>query len=382
VETALIQLWSSSTSLGRDFVLDIATRHDGENEAPQAWMEEHPTLPSQRALMVTLPPKVLGQAGHRGTAADGKGEVIFLADQSGSMSDKIRSLKSAMQFFLKGILLGTKFNIWSLGSRYRSWCSRSVDYDEASLDAALAYVVKTFDADLGGTELFPAIQAVVAARDKARMTNVIVLTDGQTWRLDATLVFIQQTRVRNKGRVRFFSLSIGDGVLHARVEGIAKAGGSYAEVIPSSVRDGVGGPRCLDAAGLPLDRPPQPAALELSVSRSQPGTGTSVKLLSPESSQRSPRSPRPFTSSRRARSSTASSAARATCTSASPARTAASGPRPHLSSARQRRSPASGDWCPSGRASSSGRSSMSPGMATAALTRSLTEPWSTLRPGR
>jgi len=263
VETALIQLWSSSTSLGRDFVLDIATRHDGENEAPQAWMEEHPTLPSQRALMVTLPPKVLGQAGHRGTAADGKGEVIFLADQSGSMSDKIRSLKSAMQFFLKGILLGTKFNIWSLGSRYRSWCPRSVDYDEASLDAALAYVDKTFDADLGGTELFPAIQAVVAARDKARMTNVIVLTDGQTWRLDATLVFIQQTRVRNKGRVRFFSLSIGDGVLHARVEGIAKAGGSYAEVIPSSVRDGVGGPRCLDAAGLPLDRPPQPAVLEL-----------------------------------------------------------------------------------------------------------------------
>jgi hypothetical protein len=236
VETALVQLEAASTFLNKDFILAIVTERDDNSEAPQAWLEDHPTLPNHRALMLTLPPRSLGQSQDPRTAR--RSEILFLADRSGSMSDKIASLKSSMRFFLKGIPEGCTFNIWSFGTYYESWSPQSVDYTEASLAAALAYVERNFGSNMGGTELLPAIQAIVAARDRSIMTDVIVLTDGQTWRLDQTLDFVQQTRMSSEGRVRFFSLGIGDGVSHALVEGIAKAGGGYAEVIPASVRDG------------------------------------------------------------------------------------------------------------------------------------------------
>lgn len=69
-------------------------------------------------------------------------------------------------------------------------------------------------------------------------TDIIVLTDGQVWRLDQTLDFIQSTRTASQGAVRFFSLGIGDAVSHALVNGIAKAGGGYAEAVPSTNQGG------------------------------------------------------------------------------------------------------------------------------------------------
>lgn len=286
VETALVQLEGSSTFLDKDFVLDIVTHPNGDNETPQAWLEEHPSLPNQKALMVTLPPKFLGQT--TPVHMDEKSEILFLADQSGSMYDKIDSLKSAMEFFLKGIPVGKTFNIWSFGSDYSSWSPQSVDYNEGTLSAAMAHVDKTFDEDMGGTELFSAIQAVVAARDKSLMTDIIVLTDGETWRLDDTLDFIQQTRVRTEGRVRFFSLGIGDGVSHALVEGIAKAGGGYAEVVPSSVPDGWEDRVVSMLQASLLTAHLGPLHFDFSLDDKTTKTSIPINLFSPESSQRSP----------------------------------------------------------------------------------------------
>lgn len=235
VEVAVVTLATGSMFLDRDFSLDIVTDHGSDRETAQAWLEEHPTIPGHRALMLTLPPKYFGQAS---SSSRRKGEILFLADRSGSMEDKIDSLKSAMVFFLKGIPEGRKFNIWSFGSSYSSWEPKSVKYSDSSLESALSYVSKRFRANKGGTEILPAVRAIVEARDKSMMTDIIILTDGQTWRLDETLEYIQMQHKRTEGRVRFFSLGIGDGVSHALVEGIAKAGGGYAEVIPASVREG------------------------------------------------------------------------------------------------------------------------------------------------
>ncbi|AEO62971.1 uncharacterized protein THITE_2015007, partial [Thermothielavioides terrestris NRRL 8126] len=234
VETALLKLESGRMFLDRDFVLDIVTAPNGDAETPQAWLEEHPTLPNHKALMLTLPPGFLNKRPPERL----RSEILFLADLSGSMKKKIPGLKSAMQFFLKGIPEGRKFNIWCFGSNYTSWQPCSVDYGEATLGSALSWVETTFAANMGGTELLPAIQAIVSARDKALMTDVIVLTDGQTWRLDQTLEYINKTRANTEGRVRFFALGIGKAVSHALVDGIAKAGGGYAEVVQEASQGG------------------------------------------------------------------------------------------------------------------------------------------------
>jgi hypothetical protein len=65
-------------------------------------------------------------------------------------------------------------------------------------------------------------------------TDIIVLTDGQVWRLDDLLATVRDARKASGNRIRFFCLGIGKKVSHALVEGIASMGGGYAEVVPAS----------------------------------------------------------------------------------------------------------------------------------------------------
>ena len=234
VKTAAVKLDSGPIFLDKDFVLDIATTPDSASENPQAWLEEHPTLANHKALMLTLPSEFL----NRNCTPVERSEILFLADLSGSMSDKIASLKSAMQFFLKGILQGRKFNIWCFGSDYKFWQPESVEYSEETLQSALQWVDMAFNADMGGTELLPALRAIVSARDRELMTDVIVLTDGEVWRMDETIEFVRKTRLSTAAQVRFFSLGVGRAVSHALVDGIAKAGGGYAEVVQEASQGG------------------------------------------------------------------------------------------------------------------------------------------------
>lgn len=168
--------------------------------------------------MLIIPPRFLTQ--HAPPMQ--RSEILFLADRSGSMRDKMEPLKSAMQFFLKGIPEQRKFNIWCFGSHYASWQPASVDYTEETLRSALSYVNTDFRSDMGDTELLPALEAIVAARDRSLMTDVIVLTDGETWRMEQTLDYIQKTRDLTEGRVRFFALDISKAVSHSLVDGIAE----------------------------------------------------------------------------------------------------------------------------------------------------------------
>ncbi|KAK4040828.1 von Willebrand factor type A domain-containing protein [Parachaetomium inaequale] len=234
VETASVKLETGHMFLDKDFVLDIVTAPDGGTENPQAWLEEHPTFANHKTLMLTLPPGFLA----RNAPPMQRSEILFLADRSGSMKDKIAALKSAMQFFLKGIPEGRKFNIWSFGSHYTYWQPQSVDYTEQTLNSALSWVANDLKANMGGTELLPAIQAIVDARDRALMTDVIILTDGQTWRMEQTMDYIQKTHGLTEGRIRFFALGIGKAVSHALVDGIAKAGGGYADVVQEASQGG------------------------------------------------------------------------------------------------------------------------------------------------
>lgn len=238
----LVTLTAERTELGRDFVLDIQTElQEGHESAPRAILEIHPTHENQAAVMLTIPPRFLlsHTADTSCRARDGgDGEVIFLADRSGSMDDKMESLKSAMQFFLKGIPVHRKFNVWCFGSSYMNLWPKSAEYTEKSLKKALRFVDRDFKSDMGGTELLPAIRAIVAARDKSIRADVIVLTDGEVWRHDETIEFVREARQQSDGMLRLFALGVGDQVSHSLVQGLAAAGGGYSEIVPAHARDG------------------------------------------------------------------------------------------------------------------------------------------------
>jgi hypothetical protein len=235
VEVSLVKLEDGSAFLDKDFVLDIAREQQNGLETPTAWLETHPTLANHKAVMLTIPPKFM----LRTQSSNPGGEIIFLADRSGSMSNKMESLKSAMHFFLKGIPKGRKFNIWCFGNNHISLWKESVDYSEEALQEAMAYVSEQFSSNLGGTELLGALKAIVGERNHGlRMVDIIMLTDGEVWRLDETIDFVQDTSRSSEARIRFFALGIGNAVSHELVEGIARAGRGYAEVVPAAIQGG------------------------------------------------------------------------------------------------------------------------------------------------
>lgn len=225
METGTLVRLGVTDALGGDFVLNMS--RPIEREQPSAWVEYHPEWPDQRAMMISIPPTST-------TNVPGRSEILFLADRSGSMENKIGALKKAMMFFLRGIPEGKSFNIWCFGSKYTSMWSGSGEYNAQNLAAAEKYVANKFRSDMGGTELLPALRAMVDARDATTLTDVIVLTDGEYWALDDTTNFVRDTKQATNGGVRFFALGIGNEVSHALVENIARAGGGYSQVVEAA----------------------------------------------------------------------------------------------------------------------------------------------------
>ncbi|EPS45772.1 hypothetical protein H072_231 [Dactylellina haptotyla CBS 200.50] len=230
-KSAHVRLGQTLSHLDRDFELRIKTKPEASLEEPQAFVETHPEFPNHKAVMLTIPPEFLLRE-IPGEKTVSNGEIIFLADRSGSMSDKIAPLKSAMEFFLKGIPKERHFNIFSFGSKYESLWDESNAYTSGNLEEALEHVRSDFRSNMGGTYLLPALKAVVAAKGNFQSVDIITLTDGEVWNLEDTLDYVEEIAKKTEGRVRFFCLGIGNAVSHALVEGIAKRGGGYSEIIP------------------------------------------------------------------------------------------------------------------------------------------------------
>jgi len=215
-----------TATLGRDFVLLILA--EGSTLlASRALLEKQP---GHSAMMVTLCPKDIFSS-HISTA-EFSGEIIFVADRSGSMGGrKIEMLRDALAVFLKSLPKRSHFNIYSFGSTFSSLWEKSQPYSQDSLDSATQHVGQSFLANMGGTELLPALQQAVQRRVDNLTTQIILLTDGEVWNTERTLQFVQQTRTVSKGAVRFFALGIGDAVSHRLVEGIGRDGGGFSEVV-------------------------------------------------------------------------------------------------------------------------------------------------------
>jgi Ca-activated chloride channel family protein len=160
-------------------------------------------------------------------------EVIFVIDRSGSMEgSSIAEVRNALQLCLRSLAPGSRFNIVSFGSTYQPLFEESRDYDEASLGAAATFV-RTLEADMGGTEILPALQHVVQQPPVAGMPRqVLVLTDGEVTNTDAVIGLAR----RHADTARFFTFGIGAGASHHLVKGLARASRGAAEFIAPGER--------------------------------------------------------------------------------------------------------------------------------------------------
>ncbi|POR31935.1 von Willebrand factor A domain-containing protein 5A [Tolypocladium paradoxum] len=208
-----------SAELDKDFVVLVVAAGLG---SPAALLETHPS--GSRALMATLVPRFSLPAS--------KPEVVFVCDRSGSMGvgKKIPNLVAALQIFLKSLPVGARFNICSFGSRHSFLWNRSRLYDQDSLDQAVAHV-KTFGADFGGTQMYAPLEDTFKKRYADMNLEVFLLTDGEIWEQEQLFTLINDNVAKTKGAIRVFTLGIGDEASSSLLNGVARAGGGFAQKV-------------------------------------------------------------------------------------------------------------------------------------------------------
>jgi len=211
----IVTLAAEEVALDRDFVVAVAA---GGLDAPCAWIERDDT--GATAVAVSYVPVL--------PADPRPAEVIFLVDESGSMQrSSIEQVRNALQLCLRSMIAGCHFNIVSFGSTFKALFPQSRAYDEASLTLASRYV-SDMNANLGGTEILPALENVLTQKPAAELARqVVVLTDGQVSNTDAVLELAKA----HSRTTRVFTFGIGRGASHHLVQSLARAGGGSAESI-------------------------------------------------------------------------------------------------------------------------------------------------------
>ena len=209
-----------TSALDKDFVLEIMYRDSGK---PTALLESHPSVPLQRALMVSLVPQITTQLS--------KPEVIFVADQSGSMQgNRTQTLVAALKVFLKSLPVGIKFNICLFGDGYTFLFPKSQEYGKESLDKALN-LLEGLNGNYGGTETLSAIRASIDSRDPNENLSVILATDGDIWQQEDLFEYLNSSVAKSKKSLRVFALGVGNSVSSALIEGVARAGNGFAQAV-------------------------------------------------------------------------------------------------------------------------------------------------------
>lgn len=221
MSAATAELSISSLELEKDVVVIVVP---AKPDAPVAVLEQHPTIARQRALMATFVPRF--------NLPQTRPEIVFVCDRSGSMGSgkRIPNLKAALHVFLRSLPVGTKFNIVSFGSSHSFLFDRSRSYDQSSLDEASRHV-DTFDSDYGGTEMHNPIDDVFKRRYTDMNLEVFVLTDGEVWNQNSLFDMVNSNMAKSQGAARLFTLGIGNDVSTALVEGLARAGRGFAQIV-------------------------------------------------------------------------------------------------------------------------------------------------------
>ena len=147
-------------------------------------------------------------------------EYIFLVDRSGSMEgDKMKKTCEALGYFIKSLPPKCHFNVVSFGSDFVRMYPESVALSDQSVAETLKNIA-TFTADLGGTEIFKVLQALLAEKS-ARRRCYFLLTDGQVSNIEDIATLIRQAK---KPGDRCFALGVGADADRNLVRSCAEAG--------------------------------------------------------------------------------------------------------------------------------------------------------------
>lgn len=212
---ARVTLSHERAAMDRDFVLLVTPRESGR---PQVLVEKNDD--GLVTAAVSFVPRL--------EASAAPAEVVFLVDRSGSMlGPSIEQVRTALHLCLRSLRAGDCFNIVGFGSTFESLFPESVAYGQETMEKAAAHV-SGLEADLGGTEILPALLAVLQRepRDGLRR-QVVLLTDGEVSNEAAVIEVAEEHRAHS----RIFTFGIGHGASEHLVRSLARVTQGQAEFI-------------------------------------------------------------------------------------------------------------------------------------------------------
>ena len=110
---------------------------------------------------------------------------------------------------------------------HKALFAKSREYNQKNLEIASAHVAG-MKADLGGTEILPALQFVLKGSAGPNLPRqVVILTDGEVTNTDAVIALAAE----HAADARVFTFGIGRGASQHLVRGLARAGGGSSEFI-------------------------------------------------------------------------------------------------------------------------------------------------------
>ena len=192
-----IMLTDGEVPADRDFEL---TWTAAASAAPQARLFRERIGGEDYLMAFVTPPSAA-------TAAEAPREIVFVIDNSGSMSGlSMRQAKASLLYALSRLKAGDRFNVVRFDDTLTKLFPDTVPADAGHLDTARQFV-SGLEAR-GGTEMVPALRAALEdprPEDTSRVRQVVFLTDGAIGN-DQQLI---DTIARERGRSRLFMVGIG-----------------------------------------------------------------------------------------------------------------------------------------------------------------------------
>lgn len=151
--------------------------------------------------------------------------VKIVVDCSGSMNgDSIAQARQAISDILGQLRPEDFFNLVAFGSTCKSYFDRQVPADTQNI-TTVRRLIRSLEADMGGTEMHQALQAAVRLPGPAISQDILLITDGEVWGHDEIIGTMQ------KSAHRVFSVGVGSSVSEALVRGLADATGGACELV-------------------------------------------------------------------------------------------------------------------------------------------------------
>lgn len=188
--------------------------------------EPSPSLVIQAHDSVANAAPVVVMAAFQPQASASRGPIALklLVDCSGSMGgDSIESARAALTGVVQGLGEGDHVSLTCFGSTFEHRLKPTPCSPKALTQ--LVSLIERIDADLGGTEMHPALASVFKLSAPRGMGNadVLLLTDGETWKVEETI------EAAKKSGHRIFVIGVGSAPAHSVVRSLAEETGGACE---------------------------------------------------------------------------------------------------------------------------------------------------------